>query len=35
MLINIIFFVTMIPTTFAAIIWLTKEMAQAFEAFQD
>ena len=35
MLINIIFFVTIIPTTFLTMLWLINEMIQAFEDFQD
>ena len=35
MLINIIFFIAMIPTTILTMLWITKEMIQAFEDFQD
>ena len=31
MLINAIFFITMIPTTFLTMLWLINEMVQAFE----
>ena len=35
MLINVIFFITLIPTTLLTMKWLVKEMIQAFENFQD
>ena len=35
MLINIIFFVTMIPATFLTMLWLAGEMMQAFEDFSE
>ena len=35
MLINIIFFVTMIPIAFLTMLWLSKEMAQAFKEFAE
>ena len=31
MLINTIFFIAMIPTTFLTMLWLINEMVQAFE----
>ena len=35
MLINVIFFVTLIPFLGVLMKWLSKEMIQAFENFQD
>ena len=35
MVINIIFFVIMIPTAFLTVLWLSKEMAQAFKEFAE
>ena len=35
MLINIIFFVTITPITFLAMLWLKDELIQSFEDFQD
>ena len=32
-MVNIIFFITLIPTTFLAMLWLINEMVQAFEEF--
>ena len=31
MLINIIFFITLIPATFLTMLWLSKEMVEAFK----
>ena len=35
MLINVIFFVIMIPTTFWAMLWLSTELAKAFKDFSE
>ena len=35
MLINIVFFITLIPFLGVSMKWLSKEMIQAFENFQD
>ena len=35
MLINVIFFITLIPFLGVSMKWLTKEMTQAFEDFQE
>ena len=35
MLINVIFFITLIPFLWVSMKWLIKEMIQAFENFQD
>ena len=32
-IVNIIFFITMIPTTFLAMLWLSNETVQAFKEF--
>ena len=35
MLINAIFFIVLIPTTFLAMLWLSNEMVQAFKEFSE
>ena len=35
MLINVIFFVTLIPTTFLTMKWLIKEMIEGFKDLED
>ena len=35
MLINVIFFVTLIPTTFLTMKWLSKEMIEGFKDLED
>ena len=34
-IVNIIFFVTMLPTTFLTMLWLSKEMAKALKEFSE
>ena len=34
-MVNIIFFITMMPTTFLAMLWLSNEMVQAFEELSE
>ena len=34
-IVNIIFFITMIPTTFLTMLWLSKEMKKAWKEFPE
>ena len=34
-IVNIIFFITMMPTTFLTMLWLSKEMLQAFKGLEE
>ena len=34
-MVNIIFFITMIPTTFLAMLWLSNEMIKEFKKFSE